>query len=637
MKTSTLNVKIIQTVVLVSLPVWILLFCNFKAASQNSGYSIEQITEIEWNKPNGLTYKRGYDGNYAVTAFTMINPGTVAFLSGVERQIVLFDIEKQQKKGYIGLRFPSLNFMYADNKFYVSGIYKIAVYSRDGKLLRSYPYPDKIKAVNRLVYQDGKLYVLAHNQKSYLLENNNKPTEPKAINGWIVAPDVFVKTIKQNRHEYSLVIFNESGKQCSRTFKTEKNLASVQCKHFDGKSFYLDLEYIKNNIPLETEREIVVVDYENQRFQHQKKLTSLPNIYYVDIQKDISIFNSEMYYLLTTPENAALYCFKKNNTRNTGQIQRFSKELLSTSYHFNTHTLTLPEKEKKQVRSTKEDSIVEPISRSEIIARAEAFETHVWEATEDNIYDHVYCDEQYVISAPYIEVSTDNRSIPYMWDGFSSIEQFDTGMEEGLSAGNINTSTSIGSLNCAEGVDCSGFVSRAWNTEYKYDTREFYPILEEYDIWEEMLPGDVANKAGHIRMLHSWNDDGTMLMIEATSKNDVWRVTYFNYTIADLQYAYEPYYLYSVTDDVTAINEQESDNNLRIYPNPVTELMTISTEKTDNEQVTFRIYNTQGKLIEAGKFCSAKHTVDVHYLPKGVYFVEIRNEKQCVTKKIVKR
>ena len=80
-----------------------------------------------------------------------------------------------------------------------------------------------------------------------------------------------------------------------------------------------------------------------------------------------------------------------------------------------------------------------------------------------------------------------------------------------------------------------------------------------------------------------------------------------------------------------SIEDTDLNNNLSIYPNPVTSQFTIDTEG-QVESVT--ILNTTGRIVET--IVNATNTVDVSNLTPGVYFVQVQTENGLVSKKIIK-
>ena len=87
-----------------------------------------------------------------------------------------------------------------------------------------------------------------------------------------------------------------------------------------------------------------------------------------------------------------------------------------------------------------------------------------------------------------------------------------------------------------------------------------------------------------------------------------------------------------IPQGTTGINENELLNQIKTYPNPVINYLTIETPP----QSTIKISSIQGQLIKTLATSGSKINVDVSSLPCGVYLVEVRTEKGVAVKKFIK-
>ena len=88
-------------------------------------------------------------------------------------------------------------------------------------------------------------------------------------------------------------------------------------------------------------------------------------------------------------------------------------------------------------------------------------------------------------------------------------------------------------------------------------------------------------------------------------------------------------------DDVTSVFEPLiSENQIQIFPNPVSDNLTVTSASREKKQLN--IYNTVGQVLFTGNFSSQKHSLNVSAFAKGIYFIEVRTEKTISTKKIIK-
>jgi hypothetical protein len=131
------------------------------------------------------------------------------------------------------------------------------------------------------------------------------------------------------------------------------------------------------------------------------------------------------------------------------------------------------------------------ISRDQVMVRAKAFAYHPWRCTTTNltascssIYQSAYVPGDYV-------------GLPYDWGGYMTLFEFDQQIAQGYGAG-----SSVGDeLDCTAGLDCSGFVSKCWDTGH-YSTSSFDQISTAI-AQTSLLPGDALNQAGYHVVLYS--------------------------------------------------------------------------------------------------------------------------------------
>jgi hypothetical protein len=87
----------------------------------------------------------------------------------------------------------------------------------------------------------------------------------------------------------------------------------------------------------------------------------------------------------------------------------------------------------------------------------------------------------------------------------------------------------------------------------------------------------------------------------------------------------------------TTVGLQETtiDLELSVYPNPTTNYLTLKTE--DNANLSYQLYDLQGKIIESKKVTANSTTIVMEGLSKATYFLKVTNNKQGIkTFKIIK-
>ncbi len=135
------------------------------------------------------------------------------------------------------------------------------------------------------------------------------------------------------------------------------------------------------------------------------------------------------------------------------------------------------------------------ITREEVMDNAAIFSTHEWTMGSANQY--ASCSSSYVSDWTPGETY---RGLPYDWGGFSSTSEYDSYIAQGYGAGSHSWH---GVLWCTVGLDCSGFVSRAWDTDTKYGTSTFYQVTSEISS-SALLRGDALNNAGSHIVLYAY-------------------------------------------------------------------------------------------------------------------------------------
>lgn len=85
---------------------------------------------------------------------------------------------------------------------------------------------------------------------------------------------------------------------------------------------------------------------------------------------------------------------------------------------------------------------------------------------------------------------------------------------------------------------------------------------------------------------------------------------------------------------VVGINEISSENQIRIFPNPSSGV--INFDNIPNEPLEMKIYNITGGIIYETKEIQQKQSVDLSFLSKGMYLIElIRKDEPPVIEKLI--
>jgi len=83
------------------------------------------------------------------------------------------------------------------------------------------------------------------------------------------------------------------------------------------------------------------------------------------------------------------------------------------------------------------------------------------------------------------------------------------------------------------------------------------------------------------------------------------------------------------------INETSINLEMSVYPNPTTNYLTLKVE--DNSNLSYQLYDLQGKVIENKKINSNSINISLEEKPTAAYFLNVINNNQIVkTFKVIK-
>jgi hypothetical protein len=196
-----------------------------------------------------------------------------------------------------------------------------------------------------------------------------------------------------------------------------------------------------------------------------------------------------------------------------------------------------------------------PISASQILQRARAPLELVWQlqpsAFEQRAVANLCEPPDNIWRRPRRLDNLLNKKvtgIPYRWGGYmSSLNTFARHLDAGRLAGDDCTCRHA---NCvypnSTGLDCSGFVSYAWNTGRYFTTGSLPGSAVSRPItWHDLSPADIINKPrNHVRLVesvHAGPAGPVVVVIESTANLSCGGVCRRSYTQAELQQAgYKP-------------------------------------------------------------------------------------------------
>ncbi|MBI5218218.1 MAG: immunoglobulin domain-containing protein [Bacteroidia bacterium] len=95
----------------------------------------------------------------------------------------------------------------------------------------------------------------------------------------------------------------------------------------------------------------------------------------------------------------------------------------------------------------------------------------------------------------------------------------------------------------------------------------------------------------------------------------------------------------SVNILLSGVDNLNSENYLKLYPNPGNGLTCLEIKNENREDLLFEIVDLNGKIIYQKNFdknkTEIKETINLTSLSKGVYFVKVKNNENCFVRKLI--
>ena len=88
------------------------------------------------------------------------------------------------------------------------------------------------------------------------------------------------------------------------------------------------------------------------------------------------------------------------------------------------------------------------------------------------------------------------------------------------------------------------------------------------------------------------------------------------------------------SEDCSAMSVDDfSLSGFKMYPNPASELLTISL----NNDANYSLMNLNGQVFKKGKITHKENTIDVSNLSSGIFFLKVKTDEGVATKKLIKQ
>jgi len=95
---------------------------------------------------------------------------------------------------------------------------------------------------------------------------------------------------------------------------------------------------------------------------------------------------------------------------------------------------------------------------------------------------------------------------------------------------------------------------------------------------------------------------------------------------------------YEISEILSSIDYSELVKDLKIFPNPSTDVLTVNMHNTNDLQLDYQIVDINGKVLKAEKNIQDETNINVSAYPSAIYFLKIANQnKEVKTFKIIKK
>lgn len=91
--------------------------------------------------------------------------------------------------------------------------------------------------------------------------------------------------------------------------------------------------------------------------------------------------------------------------------------------------------------------------------------------------------------------------------------------------------------------------------------------------------------------------------------------------------------------EISSVGLVETDLSisLQIYPNPTSDFLTLKVQDYNNENLSYELFDEQGKLLSKKKVITQETQVAMSSFPRAIYFMNVLQEnKKVQTFKIIK-
>ncbi|MBP6001809.1 MAG: VCBS repeat-containing protein [Pyrinomonadaceae bacterium] len=499
------------------------------------GLRVEQVSQTKWDVRTGVAYVRVPGTNLGAVSFAVLDDRRIAYLSNSTNEVIVVDTTSGEAMARFDVDPSPRDLAYSDGSFFVLLEDSVARYDEDGKRVGTFAFSRSYRGVERLARFGDATYLLLPSGNSVKIESGGRAVTAVETVGWMTESGRRVEIRLGGNGAYTVRVFETDGSSRERQFVVDKKVAGVFAVGTTDNRLVLDVQTFRSEAPVSVERSLVVIELEADGIGPIVAKTPLPDCYFVYSNRDLDLRESgELYNMVTSPEGAFVFAL----TETTDVANRdFPLQIAQAGYHYNDHLLNVDSDANTALADAPSD--LAPITRQQIISNAVPYTTQTWTASGTNIWAGVSCGGKTIQTPAWVQVGT-NTSMPYCWGGWTTVSAIQGYLDAGRSAGDNNTVTAFGAEPaCAVGLDCSGFVSRAWALSAKQSTSSL-PNISTSRPLSTVEPGDILNIAGdHTRLVETNYGNGNYRVIESSGAD--WKTSYRTYTAAQLA-SYDPRY-----------------------------------------------------------------------------------------------
>ncbi len=507
----------------------------------------------------------------SITAYCYPDDSTLAVLNNEMQQIQIYSLVDSKLSKTIKLPSTALDFDYYAEKFYIMDYNKVYVVDLFGNTISetAFTRPSKPFALEKFIVDNGRCIINIADGTAWEVTESGLYEIDNYY--WYYPNNFKGRTEKIDFKSFVLSVATPENKIIKNNIQISDlglsdDLATVRIMSIENDKLSLDIETSTNNENDLPKRFLVFTNLNGKLISK----TEIPFVYSTYISRQFIEYKNSVTYLLSAPDG--LYFYELNNSKSSINLP----ELCPDKYHFN--DFLLPNEEIENIDNKDYDNSKAGsncVTRTQVIENAIKFRDLTWTATSSNIASSCTwlgsgsC-AGYVKTPTWVTTGA-KTSVPYKWGGHTDWYDYVSLASQGKKTGNYACRAPNGNNgvcpdyahqcndnNDVIGVDCSGFISRVWETSN--NTTNSLPGISTSlgsatvsSNFSQLQPGDIINYSGHhVRLCTSQNPSGTGSFIESCAGD--WRVVDHSYSPGDLS-GYTCYKFNNINDARLRLNQ----------------------------------------------------------------------------------